>query len=208
MIEILIAIVVAAIAAFALFSAFAGASTGVKGQKKVKPQQQQQKKKDKKPTKKELQAKAREEAEIERLIAKEAVSVKGMPSDKAKVVSLEEVNNKGQKQEIKKGGNRATASISTKQRLIDAEQGFNFVEKKVSTKSASPPAAGHDEQRDRDRDLTRFFRSQDKKGKDKKEFKPRKEGEKPVESGKVTMKKKITANPKDLWGARQWEATE
>jgi hypothetical protein len=211
MIEILLGIVIAAICGFVFVAAFSSTSTG---SAKTAPAEAKPKPKvEKKPkvTKKEAAAKAKEEAEIERLVQAQGVSVSGMPTDKQRVVSLEETQAKRAKKEgspvaaSSKAGNRSTIE-STKQRIVDEQQGFTVVEKK--TKSSSPVAAVTEEKggRDIDRELSRFFKQQDKKSKDKKsEYQTKKDDNAKV-TGRVSMSQKFTSNPTDLWAqGRKWE---
>lgn len=201
MLELVMAVAVAAIAVFFLVSAFSNASTGTP--QKVaphngKPQQpQQQKPKKPKKSKKELAAQRKEDDEIERLITSQGHSVTGMPTDKAKVVSLEDIKTK--KEAPKKASGNRAAQVTTKQRVIDQEAGFSYVEKKV--KSASPVNKDHDSSsRNMDKELTKFFKQADKRGKDKGDrFTGKKDDKESKSTGTVSMKKKFTSDPTDLW---------
>lgn len=224
MIELIAVIVLAAIGLLVIRSAFNTTSTGTEkpqkqttqAPKKAEKQQQQQpsfaapQKKSsaspKKPalTKKQKAEKAAEEAEMDRLIAQSAQSVSGMQTDKKKVISLESVAKK-EKEQSKKA---EAVQISTKQRLIEAEEGFNIVEKKektVSQKFVKAKNKKKDEQR-KDQDLSNFFKAQDKKGKNSfKRFGEDKESDEKKPSGSVQMKKKITSDAKDMWNERKYD---
>jgi hypothetical protein len=210
MIEILLGIVIAGICGFVFVAAFSSTSTGSSKTAAVEAKPKPKVEKKPKVTKKEAAAKAKEEAEIERLVQAQGISVSGMPTDKQRVVSLEETQAKRAKKEgspvaaASKAGNRSTIE-STKQRIVDEQQGFTVVEKK--TKSSSPVAVSEEKGgRDIDHELSRFFKQQDKKSKDKKsEYQSKKEDAAKV-TGRVSMSQKFTSNPTDLWAqGRKWE---
>lgn len=230
MLELLIVIVIAAIGMLVIGRAFASTSTGTErtqmkaaqAAKKEKQQQQQPKQKQQasakspksspKASKKQAAAKAAEraaeEAEMDRLINQTGKSVSGMVTDKAKVISLASV----QKQDTVSSTKKEKVDISTKQRLIEAEEGFAIVEKK--DKSPSPKfrkekAKKKDEQA-QDKNLNSFFKAQDAKGRASKGMKPSYKGDDDKESeskpaGTVTMRKKITSEAKDTWASNYSE---
>lgn len=157
-------------------------------------------------TKKQKAAKAAEEAEMDRIIAASAQSTTGMATDKSKVISLESIK----KQDTVAAKKTQEVEVSTKQRLIEAEEGFAIVEKK---KERSAPSQKHikaknkkAKEAEQDRSLSNFFKKQDGKGKNGgyKRFDEKDDDAKPT-GGNVTMRKKITSDAKDMWNERKYE---
>jgi len=210
MIELVLVVVIAVVGLFAVFTAFNTTSTGTeKTAERVKVAAQKEKKatsqpKKKAPSKKEQQRKAAEDREIERLIQSSGKSSSGMATDKSKIVSLEDVT-------TKKGNNEPAkqqkVEVSTKQRLIEAEEGFEIVEKKDKAPSQKFVKAQQKkkEEQKKDKDLNKLFKAMDNKAKNSKGARKDKDSEDKKAAGSVTMRKKITSNAKDLWSERKWE---
>ena len=203
MIELLLVVVIAGIGMLVIGRAFASTSTGtertqakaVQAAKKEKAQPVAAKPK---VTKKQAAAKAAEEAEMDRLINQSAQSVSGMTTDKKKVISLDVSKN-----DTNVSNKKEKVEISTKQRMVEAEEGFAIVEKKdkaPSQKFRKEKAKKKDDQA-KDKNLNNFFKAQDAKGRASKGVKPSKDSEEKESkpAGSVTMRKKITSDAKDTW---------
>jgi len=236
MIELLIVLILAAVGLLVISRAFSTTSTGtektqkaaVKAAKKEKaatsvpkeklidsdlftadaaPKKSNSVPKKRGLTKKQKAAKAAEEAEMDRIIAASAQSTKGMATDKSKVISLESIK----KQDTVSTKKTQEVEVSTKQRLIEAEEGFAIVEKK---KERSAPSQKHikaknkkSKEVEQDRSLSNFFKKQDGKGKNGgfKRYDDKEDKEEKKPSGTVTMRKKITSDAKDMWNERKYE---
>jgi type II secretory pathway pseudopilin PulG len=201
MLELILVIAIAAIGVFAVFASFSQASTGTAKAKAAKSQTEKRPKVQPKKTTK--PAAGLDDAEIERLISTSAKSHSGMTTDRAKVVSLEEVTKKGKTAEATKVSTKDNV-VTAKQRLIEAENGFAIVENrdKAATQKAKKEKARQKADRDADRALSDFFKAQDKKGRNTSPKFAEKE-ESPKTGGTVSMRKKITSDPTKYWGVAE-----
>jgi len=175
--------------------------------------------------------KEKEEKELEALIAREAVSTRGMPSAKFEVETLEDHREKAREKARQGKGAAAVAAeakkeFSEEEKLKERAAGFKVITKEekapvvkaaVATHSGSarvsspktPAAAARDEL---DRKLSQFFKANSGKKRgasadDKYDPIAKKESAKPAKQDmRVEVKKTINAASDDAWNAdnHQW----
>lgn len=184
------------------------------------------------PSKKEIEEKKRKEKEIDDLIAREAVSTKGMHATRLEVESLEAHRAATAKKKAGKGKDveaEAKTSFTEAEKTKERAQGFKVIVPKAESKpivakpasptssSASPsgspttgraPAPALSKREEMEKKLSQFFKSNGKKKRDADyEVKPADaDADKKKDiAGKVVVRKAIAASEANTWNAdREW----
>ena len=216
MLDLLVALGVALagiVAVYFLFASSASAAANVRFQPKLTKAEPHHKKSTSPKVDSSKKAKRStskpEEEEEEEIVVTERQS--GMTTDKARVMTLEEIKAEAAAQQRRQETTKApTTKVDNVEqaKLIDKEKGFTFVEPKKTHKEAAPKGESITKKEAIDDKLNQFFRSQ-KRGSKPRETEEKKEvaeKEPANQGGRVNMMNTFSAvESKGKWGeGKQW----